>query len=175
MLIRYHAAMILHQRNRIRVRRWADVFRPHDEIQVYHKLFKKLAADIEGQAIRRMFGSECRAFELVLGCPDIAHYVPPLKRVVVERVVDEQGCDVSDDYLLDCCYSTGVAVGRETEAVAIIKYPWGKTLAARLEELGIDDWEDGSVFLNDDKSSGVLIDITTTEHRSLYPNVFAKS
>ena len=166
--------MILHRRNRITDHTHADIFRPDDAVRVYHKLFKNLAADVKGRAIRAMFGAECKAFELVLSCPDIAHYVPPFKRVVAERVVDAEGRDVSNDYLLDCCYSRGIAVGCETGSVAILEYPWGKMLAARLEELGIDDWEDGSVFLNDDQSSGVLIDISTKEYRSLYLNLFAK-
>ena len=168
--------MILHQKNRITDHTHSEVFPPDDddEVRKYHKLFKNLMAPLGVRAIRDMFEAECEAFERVLDCSDIAHYVPDFNRVVVERVVDAEGRDVSDDYLLDCCYSTGAVKGCETGAVAIKEYPWGRTLMARLKELEINYWEDGDVFLNDDRSSGVLIDIATEDVRRLlcYRDVF---
>ena len=168
--------MILHRRNRITDHTHSDVFRPDDEVRVYHKLFKNLKTSLGMRAIRDMFEAECEAFERVLSCPDIAHYVPPFKRVVVERVVDAEERDVSNDYVLDYCYSTGEAIGCEMPAIAIQEHPWGRTLMARLEELGINFWIDGTVFLNDDQSFGVLIDIATEDvrSRSCYRNVFTK-
>ncbi len=141
--------MILDQKKRCAVRTGVDVFEPDDddEVRKYYKLFKNLKMPLGVKAIHHMFEAECEAFELVRSCPDIAHYVPPFKRVVIERVVAEKGRDVSDDYFLDCCYSTGAAEGCVDRAWAILDCgSWGETLAAKLDELEIKFWRDGEVF-----------------------------
>lgn len=127
---------------------------------------------MDGRAIRAMFSAECRAFELASNCPDTAPYVPSFATVRIDRVADVNECDVSGGYHLGWCYATGFIAGREESAMAILDYEWGKRLAAKLEELGVDDWPDGSVFLAPDKSSGILIDITTRDARNDYPNTF---
>ena len=164
--------MILNRRDCISGKPWADVFHPPGDDRVY-KLFKKIATDVEGRATHAMFSGECRAFELVSECPGTASYVPSFAKVRIERVVDAQGCDVSAGYYLDWCYSTRFIAGSEEDAHVIDGYAWGKRLAAKLEEMGVNAWGDGSVFLAPDKSSGILIDITTRDARNDYPDTWA--
>jgi len=153
----------------------ADVFRPAGSDRIY-KLFKRLPKDSGGRAVQAVFDAETEAYRIVNACPETASSVPRYFGQASIRGVDTaDGTDASRGYHLHLCYSLSFVDGQELPAAAILEHHWGRALADRLDELGVEYWIDGSVFLAPDKSSGVLIDIATADARALYHQAFTAS
>ena len=150
----------------------ADIFHSTGAGRVW-KLFRRHVRDSDGRAVQAVFRAERDALKVASECPPTAAHVPAFFGALeIDQVLDVTGRDVSGEYHLDCCYSIAFVTGREYPAIAILEYDWGKHLAAKLEELGIEYWIDGSVFLSCSRSSGVLIDIAMRDVRADFAHVF---
>lgn len=152
---------------------WADVFRDHDGAAV--KLFRRTAAapnlagtmEERNTIIRAVWDSEVSAYERASQKPGLSRFlVPYFGRRVVAKVSDEEGVDISGEYLLDCAYSIAFVPGEARKIGELLEHPLFGQIDAYLDELcdaGICSTTDGSVFIPGLEAPFSLIDVGTWE------------
>ena len=149
--------LTLRMQNRIGFGVFSTVFRHPENGRVY-KLFKERdendqlgdLGDQEPILRRAAFNSEVSAYEIAMSIPSIRPLVPTFYgQVVVDKVLAVDGSDISDRYLLDCCYVIdfveGPAPAKFTREIAA-QHAHLQTLTATFEAHGINHWHDGAVF-----------------------------
>jgi hypothetical protein len=136
---------------------FSTVFRHPENGRVY-KLFKERdqnnqlgdLGEHEPVLRRAAFNSEVAAYGVAMGVPAIVPLIPAFQgTVVVEQVLDADETDISDHYLLDCCYVIDFVEGgppaKFTPAVAA-QHPHLQALTAAFAANGVNHWQDGAVF-----------------------------
>lgn len=116
---------------------------------------------------RATFASQSQAYEIAMQCASIRNHVPQyFGHVEVSGVWDADGKDVSDQYLLDCCYEVKYIRGEE---VKLAVYRSGGTPPHLVEcvkamlAAGIRYTLDASVLIADDADRFKIIDFATRE------------
>jgi hypothetical protein len=160
-----HPPMIIDMRSHRHVGSgvYADVF----AVQEYaHKLFRsgpEVPPRQTKDGRRRVFRSQCEAFEIAGGDPWLRDHIAAFYGVcMVEDVLDVHGNSLKSGYLLDCCYRLELFDPGEIDSKTTTEWVRnldhiGKALQ-RFTELGIAAL-DSSVFRYDDADKFKFIDI----------------
>ncbi len=146
---------------------FSTVFRHPYNGKVY-KLFKVRGendlldlGDQEPIRRRAVFKSEVAAYEIAMTVDAIRPLIPTFHgKVVVSQVLDAKGTDISDRYLLDCCYVIDYVEGdhaKFSRAIAA-QYTHLQALTAAFEAHGIHHWHDGAVFNTADSALTKVVD-----------------
>jgi hypothetical protein len=153
---------------------FADVFRPLDDGRVY-KVFRRepqnnLLGEGHGEhepALRRaVFEAERDAYVIATGVAAISPFVPIYHGTTeVDQVLDAAGADISDRYLLDCCYVVDFvngAVGDLTQNL-VDQHPHLQAVTQAFGANGINHWNDGAVFHPANPAQTKIIDFATMD------------
>ena len=119
----------------------------------------ELREEVDDGARRLVFQDEVKAQEIVSGLPVLSRYTPEFHGVVrVERVSSSAGDDVSERYLLDCCYCMELIQGEATK-LDQIDGDFGQ-IVSQFEREGIA-LGDSSCFFPDDPARIRFVDLAT--------------
>jgi hypothetical protein len=149
--------LTLHMRHRVDSGAFSTIFRHAENGRVY-KLFKEHdqsnqlgdLGDQEPVLRRAAFNSEVEAYQIAMEVDAIRPLIPKFHGpVVVDQVLDENDTDISDRYLLDCCYAIDFVEGGPPAKFApevAAQHPHLQALTAAFAANGINYWHDGAVF-----------------------------
>lgn len=152
---------------------FSDVFRDPANGLVY-KLFKRRPANAlaneghgehEPELRRAAFNAERDAHLIAMRVASLRPYVPTFHgTVVVDRVYDGEA-DISDRYLLDCCYVIDFVDGEPTKLAPFLveQHEHLREVTAAFGACGITHWHDGAVFHPGDKTRTKIIDFATKD------------
>jgi hypothetical protein len=164
--------MILQLTRRINGGAYSDIFRSEDKQRVF-KLFisdnhrtntcQSLKPDVE--LIRRTFQSECWAYGLAHQHSYLTKHVPAFYGTVpVVDIIDSNGKSLSNQYLLDFCYSLAFVHGPAEKLSAYLgTSAHVDELARAFNEKGIRYFRDASVFNPNDGETFKVIDFAMEE------------
>ena len=158
--------MVLNLQNRFDVGGYSDIFGNDDRV---YKLYISATNPrcnhgrphhLENELRKINFQSELEAWEIVSNREDICELTPIFYgKVQIQSVVDQQYKDISDLYLLDCCYSLEWIKGNAQKFDSVSwKYP---EVIPRFHCAGIMYTIDMSVFIIEGKLK--LIDFSTRD------------
>jgi hypothetical protein len=166
--------IVLTMQHRIGFGAFADVFRNPHNGRVY-KVFRKqqqndsLNDDLgEYQPIlrRTVFNAEKAAYEIAANNHAIRPFVPTFHGVIeIGQVMDSDGNDISERYLLDCCYVVDFVDGEVTDLTQnlVNQHAHLRFLTESLALTGINHWRDGAVFHPSDPDRTKIIDFATKD------------
>jgi hypothetical protein len=153
---------------------FADVFRYPDNGRV-HKVFRKqqhnnLLGDDHGEhelVLRRaVFQAERDAYFIATHNDAIRPFVPAYHGPTrVGRVLVAAGEDISDRYLLDCCYVIDFVDGEAAKLTQNLanQHPHLLAVTQAFAENGVNHWQDGAVFHPSDPARTKIIDFGTKD------------
>ena len=140
---------------------YSDVFATEDRV---YKILKTFVDASWNERSLTRFAAQCDAYHRAAGDTimrkHVAEYYGPGN---VERVVDEDGSDVSDRYSLGACYIVERLYGPElkvNDEHIRSNCPYVFDVRRRFGDFGIDT-SDASVFFYDDHNRFKLIDFET--------------
>ena len=166
--------MALRMQHRIGGGAYSDVFRDPESGRVY-KLFKRRLLNVQlgedhGEhepALRRsVFNAERDAYGIAMGIPAIRPFVPTFHGVIgIDQAIDLSDGDISDRYLLDCCYVLDLVDGEPVDLThnLVAQHDHLHDVIAAFEANGINHWADGSVFHPDVPARTRIIDFATAD------------
>ena len=168
--------LVLNMQNHIGGGGFADVFRHPDDGRVY-KVFRRepqnnLLGVGEGQgehepALRRaVFEAERNAYVIAIGVAAISPFVPTYHGITeVDQVLDAAGADISDRYLLDCCYVVDFVNGEVVDLTPnlVAQHPHLQAVTQAFVANGINHWNDGAVFHPANPAQTKIIDFATKD------------
>jgi hypothetical protein len=113
--------------------------------------------------IRDYFRSELDAYAIVSASPQLARHVARFYGVPpVRAVIEEDGEDKSEHFLLDCCLKLERLQGQDEKLGNLReRFPHLEEFGGQLQQAGVNHVRDSSVFNPDDPERFKLIDIAT--------------
>jgi hypothetical protein len=149
--------LVLSMKNRIGSGAFSVVVRHPDDGTVY-KLFREREendllndnlGDHEPALRRKAFESEVAAYGIAMNNDAVRSLVPTFHgKVVVDHVLDVYDGDISNLFLLECCYVIDFVEGAAVKFTQELASKHAHLHAAteELNAIGIRYWHDGSVF-----------------------------
>lgn len=113
-----------------------------------------------------MFEAERDAYVIAVGIDTISRFVPTYHGTTeVEQVLDAAGQDISDGYLLDCCYMVDFVDGEVADLTQnlVNQYPHLQAVTEAFATNGINHWRDGAVFHPAEPVRTKIIDFATKD------------
>ncbi len=160
--------MNLSTKNIIAQGSFADIFAYDDRVykiyisRTHPRCNGRDRGEAENELRRIHFGSEFKAWEIASKNEELAAFIPRYYgRQDIEKVKNENGIDVSTNYLLDCCLSIAKVRARDKKFDKIRdNYP---DVEAKFHQVGIMHTSDMSAFILDGGSTLKLIDFATED------------
>ena len=115
--------------------------------------------------IRDYFRSELDAYEIVSASPELSRHVARIYGApTLEAVIEEDGEDKSEHFLLDCCLKLERLQGQDSKLGNVRdRFPHLEEFVGQLQRAGVRHVIDSSVFNPDDPERFKLIDIATRD------------
>lgn len=165
--------LILRTQDRIGVGAFAEVFRHPQNGRVY-KLFKQSDtgnllndnSEHEPGMRRLVFQAEREAYVIAMRSDAIRPFIPTYYGTCeVDQVIDDDGSDISDQFMLECCYIVDFVEGDDTKLTnnLVQQHEHLRQLTAAMVENGITYWNDGAVFHPADPARTKIIDFAVND------------
>ncbi|HOX08516.1 MAG TPA: hypothetical protein PK280_19125 [Planctomycetota bacterium] len=112
---------------------------------------------------RRVFSAELQAYQIIRTCAELQEHTPRfLGATCLESVTDRNGEDVSQHYLLDCCYCMGLCEGQAVKIeTCLSSFPHLEDFIDKLGRRGVRFTSDSSVFSPESADGFIFIDFAT--------------